>query len=154
MKQNSVLVDVLFNQTDKGIGVIAARDFKKGEIVVVGRRVAVLPERTIHSLQMDFDLHVEIDRPGKLINHSCNPNTGVKNNEFGGYNFIAIVHISEGDEITFDYETTEEITEYFSIAVPECLCGCSNCRGKIRGFHSLPPERKEYYSEFIGDYLK
>jgi uncharacterized protein len=144
---NSVTVE----QTHaRGKGVYATRHFFRGETVVTARRVKVLPERTVHSLQMDFDLHVELDIPGRLINHSCNPNTGVRNNEFGAYDFVALVDISKGDEITFDYETTE----YISIAVPLCLCASVGCRGKTRGFKFLPSEIRERYGEFIGDYLK
>ncbi|MUG94479.1 SET domain-containing protein-lysine N-methyltransferase [Scytonema sp. UIC 10036] len=142
--------DVLVKQTNKGRSVFAARNFRKGETVVVGRRIKVLSLRTIHSLQMDFNLHVELDEPARLINHSCSPNTGVQNNQFGGYDFVALFDILEEDEITFDYETTE----YFSIAVPKCLCGSWNCRGQTRGFHFLPLQIRKQYGKFISDYLK
>ena len=141
---------IFVKQTNKGNGVFATRNFKKGEVVVIGRRVEVLTERTIHSFQMNFNLHIEMDIPARLINHSCNPNTGIKNNQFGAYNFIALVDISEGEEITWDYETTE----YISIAVPQCLCNSSNCRGRLRGFSFLPVEAQKKYGEFIADYLK
>ena len=141
---------ILVKQTNKGRGVFAARNLSQGETVVVGRKIKVLPERTIYSLQMDFDLHVQLDEPARVINHSCSPNTGVQNNQFGGYDFVALVDICEGNEITFDYETTE----YFSIAVSECLCGSWNCRGKTRGFYFLPLEIRRQYGEFIGGYLK
>jgi len=137
-------------QTHKGRSVFALRDFQKGETVVVGRRIQILPERSIYSLQMEFELHVELDEPACLINHSCYPNTGVRNNQFGGYDFVALVPIATGDEITFDYETTE----YISIAVPKCLCGTYNCRGKTRGFKFLPSQIRENYGQFIADYLK
>lgn len=148
--QSQTLKNVLIQQTPKGRGVIAARNFDQGETVLVGRRTQVLPERTIYSLQMELDLHVELDEPARLINHSCNPNTGVRNNQLGGYDFVALVNIAKGSEITFDYETTE----YISIAVTECLCGYHNCRGRTRGFHFLPPEIQSRYGEFIADYLK
>lgn len=81
--------DIFVKQTEKGRGVFASRYFRKGETVVVGHRVKILPERTTHSLQMDFDLHIELDEPGVLINHSCSPNTGVRNNQFGAYDFVS-----------------------------------------------------------------
>ncbi|MCE2699204.1 MAG: SET domain-containing protein [Anabaena sp. 49633_E8] len=109
-------LDILVKVTNKGRSVFANRWFRKGETVVVGHRVEILPERTMHSFQMDFDLHIQLDEPGRLINHSCSPNTGVRNNKFGGYDFVALVDIPAGTEITWDYETTE----YISIAVPEC----------------------------------
>ncbi|MFM5980605.1 MAG: SET domain-containing protein-lysine N-methyltransferase [Sphaerospermopsis kisseleviana] len=142
--------NVYVKVTHKGKSVFANRYFRQGETVVVGHRVAVLSERTMHSFQMDFDLHIELDEPGRLINHSCSPNTGVRNNQFGGYNFVALVDIDAGTEITWDYETTE----YISIAVPECCCGSPQCRLNIRGFKFLPVEIQKKYGEFIADYLK
>ena len=145
-----ILTNVEVKLTHKGRGVFANRSFSKGETVVTARRIKPLPERTNHSLQVDVDLHIEIDEPGILINHSCSPNTGVRNNEFGAYAFIALVDIPENSEVTFDYETTE----YISIAIPECGCGSSNCRLKTRGFKFLSADIREKYGEFIADYLK
>jgi hypothetical protein len=142
--------DIFIQQTEKGRGVFASRDFCKGETVVLGRRVDILPERTTHSLQMDFDLHIELDEPAQLINHSCSPNTGVRNNQFEAYDFVALVDIPSGSEITFDYETTE----YISIAIPKCYCGSPECRSKTLGFKFLPDGIRKKYGEFIADYLR
>ena len=142
-------LDIFVKLTNKGRSVFASRCFRKGETVVVGRRVNILPERTNHSFQMDFDLHIELDEPGRLINHSCSPNTGVRNNKFGAYDFVALVDIPSGSEITWDYETTE----YVSIAVPECYCGSPKCRLKTFGFKFLPVEIRKKYGELIADYL-
>lgn len=134
----------------KGKGVFAAIDFAKGETVLVGRKVRVLPQRTPHSIQMDFDLHVLIDEPAVLINHCCQPNTGVRNNQWGGYDFVALVDIGAGDEITFDYETTEtEFSARFQAA-----CDVPECRKQLCGFFNLPVEVRKSYGEFIADYLK
>lgn len=78
-----ILTDVKVTLTHKGRSVFANRSFSKGETVVTGRRVMLLPQRTNHSVQMDFDLHVEIDEPARFISHSFSTNTGVRNNEFG-----------------------------------------------------------------------
>lgn len=142
--------DIFIQQTEKGRSVFASRCFRKGETVVVGRPVEILPERTTHSFQMDFDLHIELDEPGQLINHSCSPNTGVRNNQYGAYDFVALVDIPSGSELTWDYETTE----YISIAIPECYCGSPECRSKTLGFKFLPVEIRKKYGEFIADYLK
>jgi hypothetical protein len=82
--------DNFIPQTEKGRGVFASRCFRKGETVVVGRRVDILPERTTHSIQMDFDLHIKLDEPALLINHSCSPNTGVRNNSIRSLRFRGI----------------------------------------------------------------
>jgi len=54
-------LDILVKVTNKGRSVFANRWFRKGETVVVGHRVEILPERTMHSFQMDFDLHIQLD---------------------------------------------------------------------------------------------
>ncbi|MDF5737296.1 MULTISPECIES: SET domain-containing protein-lysine N-methyltransferase [unclassified Nostoc] len=144
------LSEVKIEITNKVRGVFANRNFCKGEKVVIGHRVQILPERTNHSFQIDFDLHIELDEPGRLINHSCNPNTGIQNNEFGGYNFVALIDINEVSEITWDYETTE----YISIAIPECCCNAYNCRIKTLGFKFRSTQISKKYGNFIADYLK
>lgn len=141
---------ILIKTTPKGKGVFANRHFLKGETVIIGQRVKVVPDRTIYSLQMDFDLHIDIDEPGRLINHSCFPNTGVRNNQFRAYDFVAITNIALGEEITFDYETTECIISAFS----ECLCGSANCRIRVRGFNFIDSQLKDKSNKFIADYLK
>ncbi|MBD2446502.1 SET domain-containing protein-lysine N-methyltransferase [Nostoc sp. FACHB-152] len=141
---------VLIKTTPKGQGVFANYNFTEGETVIIGKRVKVVPDRTVYSLQMGFDLHIDIDEPGRLINHSCSPNTGVRNNEFGGYDFVAISNIALLEEITFDYETTECIVSAFS----KCLCGSVNCRVIICGFNFNSEELKLKSNKFIADYLK
>lgn len=104
---------------EKGRGVFALRPFQKGEIVVVGRRVGVYPQRTIYSIQVDWDVHVEMDEPAIRINHSDAPTTGVQDNPWGAFNFVALREIAMGEEITFDYETTEsELTDDFRACCP------------------------------------
>ncbi len=114
----------------KGRAVIALRRFCLAELVVIGRAVSALPERTIHSFQKDWDTHVELDAPARFMNHSCQPNTGVVDNSQDGYDFVALQEIQPGDELTWDYETTE----YVSIAVPRCLCATEDCRTRIHGY--------------------
>lgn len=141
---------VTIQQTVKGRGVFAIRKFAQGETVVVGIQIEEVPERTIYSLQMDFNLHVNLDEPACVINHSCDPNTGVRNNQFGGYDFVALRDIEAGEEITFDYETTE----YESISVSRCLCKSLSCRGKTLGFKFREQMLRHRYGEYIAGYLK
>lgn len=136
---------------NKGIGVFATKSCKKGELVVRGKPEETLELRTDHSFQVDINKHVQLDKPARLINHSCNPNLGVRNNKFGGYDFVALRDISVGEELTWDYC----MTEFVSIAIKNrCLCGSSSCRGKINGYICLPFDVRNKYNEFIADYLK
>jgi hypothetical protein len=134
----------------KGRGVFAERTFRRGETVIVGAPILVQFERTITSIQLDHDRHVELDEPARVINHCCTPNTGIRNNTLGGYDFIALIDIKAGEEVTWDYEAAE----FISIAVAECHCGSSHCRGRTRGYKFLSPEMRSTYGEFIADYLK
>jgi uncharacterized protein len=135
---------------DKGMGVFAAKYFEIGEIVLVGRGIQVLSSRTLYSIQMSLNLHVLLDEPAIFLNHCCSPNVGVRNNQFNGYDFIALTHIGEGEEIVYDYETTETAFA----AKFQCQCRSSNCRKQLRGFIALPSEVRDRYGEFIADYLK
>src|SRR3989344_3588427 len=130
----------------KGLGVFAERKFKTGELVVCGVPISKSNNRTNHSFQIGFNEHVELNEPARLINHSCNPNLGIRNNKYGGYDFFAIKEINLGDELGWDYCSTE----YISIAVDgECLCNSKNCRTVISGFLTLPEEIKRNYGDFI-----
>ncbi len=73
-----------------------------------------------------------MDLPAQFLNHSCDPNIGValKLNEGGSYDFVALRDIPEGEEVRFDYETTE----YPVGAFEDCMCGVESCRGVVKGF--------------------
>jgi len=134
------------------MGVFTKRDFKKGETVVVGKCLSSSSERTIYTIQTDRDVHVMMDEPAVRINHSYTPNTGVQNNQWGAYDFIALEDIPAGSEIFFDYETTEDgLTEAFQQCCPPPT---DRARSGIRGFHGLPEEVRARYGDLIADYLK
>jgi uncharacterized protein len=149
MIQNSRNVSIQ-EIAQKGKGVFAIRNFSRGETVIVGHGVQVLSRRSPHSIQVDFDLHVLMDEPAVWLNHCCLPNTGVRNNQFGAYDFVALVDIAEGDEITFDYETTETAFA----ADFQFTCNVPQCRKKLCGFFHRSPEWHNQYGDFIADYLK
>ena len=81
-----------------------------------------------------------LEVPGMLVNHSCDPNISdfPPCSEIGeGY---ATRTIKKGDELTFDY-----VLQYYDKGpfFEECLCGSTNCRGKMMGFQALSDEEKE-----------
>ncbi len=134
---------------DRGRGVFALVAFAPGALVARGRPIAPSPTRTRHSLQLDWNRHALFDEPSCLINHSCDPNTGVRDNPQGGYDFVALRAIAPGDEISFDYATTE----YESVAVPECLCGAPACRGRSGGYTFLPDDHPAVRAGLIAGYI-
>jgi hypothetical protein len=62
-------------------------------------------------------------------NHSCEPTTGIKDDHA---KMVALRDLMPGDEMTFDYATTECYPWPWCREGWECNCGASNCRGWIR----------------------
>ena len=103
--------------------------------------------RTRTSIQVSHNTHIEVGSVGSKINHSCSPNSKVrtsyndKTNE-GLIAFFSIKSINAGEEITFDYATTEtDLTP--ELASKHCLCNTKNCRGKFFSYTNLPYLFKE-----------
>jgi len=110
-------------------GLFASQPIEKGKIILVlqGEKFSK-PSRT--SIQIG-NKHIE-DPEGGYINHHCDPTAEIKiNSSFVGFNLVtAKKDIKKGDEITFDYETTEEVM----VAPFKC-----ECHGKlIEGWNSFP----------------
>ena len=103
-------------------------------------------KRTRTSIQVAIDKHVEPGDFGAFANHSCEPNCQIIANYDGLTNvatvlMLTLVDVKIGDELTFDYATTEtEVTE--ELHNVECLCKSTHCRGKITGFRELPLSEK------------
>ena len=110
-------------------GVITTIDADAGDIVYEFRGEIILsPTRT--SVQIGRE-HIEEDMIA-YVNHSCTPNVSVEDmryndwNMFGTYALISTGVIVSGDEITFDYNDTED-----EIAYPfKCSCHGTLIRGK------------------------
>ncbi|MFO0828537.1 MAG: SET domain-containing protein [Phycisphaerales bacterium] len=106
----------------------------------IGAGVAILelvgvvrPTPDRYSVQLDDGAHLhppdEFDADDdryfwRFLNHSCAPNAA-----FAGRTLVALRRIQAGDEITFDYNTTEA-----DMATP-FRCRCGHCFGRmIRGY--------------------
>ena len=111
------------------MGLFANQQIEKGNIILMlrGNKLST-PTKT--SIQIGDKQHLE-DPKGGFINHHCNPNAEINiHSSFVGSNpfsrsetnttalVVAKKTISKGDEITFNYETTEE-----KLAFP-FLCDC------------------------------
>jgi len=89
-----------------------------------------------NALQVGIDRYLYLDKPGRFVNHSCDPNAAV----LGDTSLAAIRPILPGDEIRFDYSTT--VSDGWTMA---CRCGSAGCRGLIVAFQLLPePLRRRY----------
>ena len=134
--------------------VLAAVPIPTGEVVfrIEGIQVAV-PSR--FSVQVDERWHIDLahgaseaevilHHPWRFMNHSCDPSVRIVGREVQ-----APRAIWPGDEIPFDYDTTEmEMAEPF-----DCQCGSSGCRGWVGGFVHLDETSQERLRLLLAPYL-
>mmetsp|Transcript_27611 Transcript_27611/g.66368 ORF Transcript_27611/g.66368 Transcript_27611/m.66368 type:complete len:266 (-) Transcript_27611:27-824(-) len=144
---------VLKKTTDgRGWGVFADRSFQHGDIVMESLVLESSDQPTSHTIQTDWNKHVEINLPGRFVNHRCSDaNVGIRPNSCGAYNFIALRQIKQGEEVLWDYAASEyQVKESFT-----CNCGSPNCRGTMKGYkyHGNLVETC-YGKEFIAPYLQ
>jgi hypothetical protein len=139
-----------------GLGVYAQRPFLRGEFVF-GATGAVIPIQTRYSLQIDWDSHLDAHPPARYLNHSCEPNIGVKTNAHGLPDFYALRDIAKDEEVRYDYAMTEY--RHYERSRPEwdfdltCHCGAPICRGRFGYYAELTPVLKELYRGFLSSYL-
>ena len=134
----------------KGEGVFATRSFKTREIVMDGIIEKRLEENHSHASQIGKNKYVFHAGLISKVNQSCSPNCGIKINETGGHDFVAIREIKVNEEIVFDYAMRNYGVDYFP---KQCMCGSEICRGRITGWKDLPDERKKIYEGFVAPYL-
>ncbi len=141
--------------TDRHHRLVASRALAEGETILEPRGVPVaVPTR--HSLQVGVATHLEAppglpfatlarDYPWRFLNHSCAPNAA-----FDGRVFVALRRIAAGEEVTFDYDTTED-----EISTPfDCRCGSVACRGSgVRGFRFLDEEARRRLAPILAPHL-
>ncbi len=139
-----------------GLGVYAQRPFLHGEFLFSATG-QVLAEQTMFSLQIGWDQHLDAYPPARYLNHSCEPNAGVKTNSQGLPDFYALRDIAKDEEIRYDYAMTEY--RHYERSRPEldfdltCHCGAPTCRGRFGYYAELTPELKEKYRGFMSRYL-
>jgi hypothetical protein len=140
----------LRKSSEKGEGIYATKSFKVGDLVMVGVIKEVLSGNNSHASQIgenEYVLHAGLI---SKVNHSCDPNCGIRVNETGAHDFVAIRNISINEEITFDYAMRNYGVDYFP---KKCMCGSKRCRGRITGWKDLPEERRKEYEGFEAPYL-
>jgi hypothetical protein len=86
----------------------------------------------------------ELDYCWQYLNHSCEPNGYMDTVEL---TFRALRDIAPGEEITFNYLTTEsEMAEPFN-----CICGSASCFEFIQGRNFLTRAQSERLSRAMGE---
>lgn len=100
--------------------------------------------RTRTSIQVGESMHIEAGDFGSFTNHSCDPNAIIRAVNLDGNSTVGLFAfraIEAGEELSFDYATTEsDLTEDLQ-KVP-CLCGAPTCRGKVYSFPQLDAKEK------------
>ena len=124
---------------EKGEGIYATQSFKVGDIVMVGIIKEVLTHNHSHASQIAEFTHVLHDGLISKVNHCCEPNCGIKVNETGAHDFVAMKDINVNEEATFDYAMRNYSIDHFPKI---CMCGAKKCRGRITGWKDLSNEQK------------
>ncbi len=141
----------LFESTEKGEGIFATKRFYRNDIVMIGSLQEENVEKNhSHASQMGEFRHALHGGLISKVNHSCNPNCGIKLNAAGAHDFVAMKSIEIDDEVTFDYAMRNYSIEYFP---KNCCCGSQNCRKSITGWKNLPEKFKSTYIGFVAPYL-
>lgn len=136
---------------ERNDGVFATRGFRAGETVMLGVSGRRTASNHSHANQISLEEWVLEDGLGPKVNHSCDPNCGVRPSaDVDGFDFVARRPIAAGEEITFDYAMRNYVIEHFPA---DCLCASAACRGSIAGWQNLPASRKAAYGELVAPYL-
>jgi hypothetical protein len=109
---------------------------------------------TKYTIQLGIKQHLNLPasrKPGdhpdycwRYLNHCCDPNGYMNTSE---RTFHALRDIAAGEQITFNYLTTES-----EMAVPfNCTCGSPNCFGFIQGRNFLTSEQSYRLALIMGE---
>lgn len=133
----------------EGLGLFANRNIRKGEHIFTFRGKICNEKNTKklnehYLMTVDWNKVMYVSKPMRYINHSCNPNTGLK-----GLKVIALKNIKSGKELTIDYDTLEYEWKM------KCHCGSKDCRKIIKGWKYLPERLQNKYKRLgaVNDYL-
>ncbi len=150
---------IFLRETGTGKGVFANRGFRKSEEIIcfkgklLSHKQLPVPYDSVddHFVQIGPKLYMgPSGKPDDFINHSCNPNSGLK---IIGKKIIlvAVRKIKTGEEICWDYSTTMDEDDWEM----ECECGSIICRRIVRDFKHLPIglQKKYLKLEIVPDYI-
>ena len=146
----------------QGKGVFAKADIQKNEIVALwggiiysAKEVSNLSKKfkhfSTHTVSISEGFYLgPIKMRGyddaEMFNHSCDPNTGIK----GQIVVVARRFVKKGEELCFDYDTTETSAEGWFY----CKCRSKNCRGKIDGSGWKNIEFRKKNQGFLSWYIQ
>ena len=134
-----------------GTGIFAAKKIKKDEVVAVFDGTIYPREYEdwnddLYNHVIQFETWRWRDSKGiaRLINHSCDPNCGIHDL----FKVVAMREILPGEEITWDYEMTENYQWRM-----KCTCGSPLCRKSIGAYKNMPLAIRKKYKGYISAWL-
>lgn len=152
------LQKIRIGDTSHGKGVFAVEPILNGTIITEVKGEHLTFEDTTKAVadesfcvQISMKDYVLPNPPFYLINHSCNPNSGLNHK----LELVALRDIQTNEEIVWDYSTTMLERHW----VMKCSCGSETCRGSVTDFDTLPAGLQKKYIDlgivqpFILQYL-
>jgi len=120
VKDSSVHGMGLFTTTEHKEGQIIS--IIKGELINADECVRREDEGNVYIFYKDENEYIDASNHSQLryLNHSCNYNCDIDEDENGNLILFAAEYIPSGEELTIDYGY-DEIYEY---------CSCNNCENK------------------------
>ena len=140
----------LQDSEDRGSGVFTKNFYGKGRVVMTGVMDKIVSINHVGVSQIGKHEYVAPVGFMALVHHTCNPNCGIKVNETGAHDYVAMRDIKPGEEVTFDYAMQNYKIGYFP---SKCLCGSPECRGTVGGWVDLPKHKRKDYQGYIAPYL-
>lgn len=133
-----------------GAYVASRKPFEKGAVVLKGIPFGTV-NQSVHSIRVGL-VDMRFTEVIESMNHSClhvdreilSPNVGVRSNEDGGYDWIALRPIKAGEQLVWDYGITELSVDN---VVGKCLCGAGDAETEhhIVGWDLMSPYLKGWY---------
>lgn len=133
------------------LGAFALKPFDIGDTILI-LTGSITSQPSKYSIQLSLDQHLEVPEgihahdaySWRFLNHNCIPNAHV---DVLNKNLIAIKPIAAGEEICFNYNSTEH-----TLAAP-FECHCNNKIRPVKGYKFTSPEEKEFLRPLLAPYL-
>ena len=144
---------VVVRKTEKyGKAVFAKKPIKKGEVIAAFDGIIYdddfdgwTKDLLNHAIQFSKACWRDSKGLARYVNHSCDPNCGIKDL----FKIVAMRDITEGEEITWDYEMTER-SKWWKL---KCRCGSPICRKVIGNYDNMPKKIRLKYKGYISEWL-
>ncbi len=138
-----------------GRGVFAVKNIKKSEVIAKFAGSVYefeFPgwndELANHVIQFERRKWRDSAGIARLVNHSCDPNCGIRDL----FKVVAMRNIKKGEELTWDYEMTEDADRKWWYM--KCRCGTPQCRKIIGAYRNMPEDICKKYGSYVSLWLR